>query len=53
MDKQGKVLLRQAGGPDATVNAVQELLAAYPTEETPRDFPEETTSQSKDGNSGE
>lgn len=45
VDKQGNVLLRQAGGPDATVNAVQELLAADPTEET--------TSQSKDGNSGE
>lgn len=26
VDKQGKVLLRQAGGPDATVDAVQKLV---------------------------
>lgn len=47
VDKQGKVLLRQAGGPDATVNAMQKLLAADPTEETPRDGPEETTSRAR------
>lgn len=27
VDKKGKVLLREAGGPDATLNAVRDLLA--------------------------
>jgi peroxiredoxin Q/BCP len=27
VDKKGKVLLREAGGPDATVDAVQKLVA--------------------------
>ena len=32
VDKEGKVLIRQAGGPDATVEAVQELVSAEPNE---------------------
>jgi peroxiredoxin Q/BCP len=30
VDKKGKVLLREAGGPDATVDAVQKLVAQDP-----------------------
>lgn len=34
VDKEGKVLLRKAGGPDATVDAVQEIVAnATPVED--------------------
>lgn len=33
LDKQGKVLLREAGGPDATVDAVQKLVAQGSTRE--------------------
>ena len=32
VDKKGKVLIRQAGGPDATVEAVQELVSTKPNE---------------------
>ena len=32
VDKEGKVLIRQAGGPDATVEAVQELVSTKPNE---------------------
>ena len=28
VDKKGKVLLREAGGPDATVDAVQKIVAS-------------------------
>ncbi|ODM22196.1 hypothetical protein SI65_03042 [Aspergillus cristatus] len=34
VDKQGKVLLRQAGGPDATVDAVQKLVQVEGTPKT-------------------
>lgn len=33
MDKKGKVLLREAGGPDATVDAVQKIVANAPSVE--------------------
>lgn len=47
VDKQGKVLLRQAGGPDATVDAVQKLVIAKQVEETPKTDAE---AQGKDEN---
>lgn len=48
VDKQGKVLLRQAGGPDATVDAVQKLVPAEQVKETSKTDVEGTTSQAKD-----
>lgn len=36
VDKKGKVLLREAGGPDATVNAAQELVGSS-TEKVEKD----------------
>ncbi|KAJ5570376.1 uncharacterized protein N7459_009806 [Penicillium hispanicum] len=33
LDKKGKVLLRETGGPDATVDAVQKLVAEAPSKE--------------------
>lgn len=47
IDKQGKVLLRQAGGPDATVDAVQKLVPAEQVEGTPKTDAE---AQGKDEN---
>lgn len=37
VDKKGKVLLREAGGPDATVDAVHGLIAKNPTQEDAAD----------------
>jgi len=37
VDKKGKVLLRETGGPDATVNAVQALVAQGSSKESAQD----------------
>lgn len=40
VDKQGKVLLREAGGPDATVDAAQKLVAQGVSKEEAQDSKE-------------
>jgi peroxiredoxin Q/BCP len=47
VNKDGKVLLRQVGGPDATVDAVQKLVALGPalSEENKKEEPEEEPKQ--------
>ncbi|KXG52336.1 Alkyl hydroperoxide reductase subunit C/ Thiol specific antioxidant [Penicillium griseofulvum] len=44
VDKKGKVLLREAGGPDATVDAVQKIVANAPSVE---DTKEEVVDEAK------
>lgn len=41
LDKKGKVVLREAGGPDATVNAVQKLISQGPSKEEVKDAKQE------------
>ena len=40
VDKKGKVLLREAGGPDATVDAVQKIVAKAKDDSKEDDKPE-------------
>ena len=42
LNKKGKVLLREAGGPDATVDAVQKLVAQGPSKEEATDVNQTT-----------
>lgn len=48
VDKNGKVLLREQGGPDATVNAVQKIVAEGPAkEEAKEETKEENGTEAK------
>lgn len=50
VDKKGKVLLREQGGPDATVDAVQKIVADGPAkEESKEDEKDESKEKNGDG----